>query len=252
MVPSKISLEVCIDSVASANAAEKGGAQRIELCGNLVEGGTTPSSGMVQTVQMVCSLPIMMMIRPRGGDFLYSRQEFAVMERDIEEAKRLKVMGVVLGLLTADGQIDHSRTARLIERARPLKVTFHRAFDMAQDPITALKVLINLGVDRLLTSGQAPTAEQGAPLIRQLVEKAEGKIIIMPGGGLNPGNIAQVASATGVSECHATGSKVFPSKMEYRNDNIYMGVPGQPEYSLKQSDPDLVRKMVEALDKRHS
>ncbi len=242
-----VQLEVCIDSVASANAAEKGGAQRVELCGNLVEGGTTPSSGMVQTVQLVSSLPIMMMIRPRGGDFLYSRQEFAVMERDIEEAKRLKVMGVVLGLLTEDGKIDRSRTARLIQRARPLKVTFHRAFDMADDPMEALKALIDLGVDRLLTSGQAPTAPEGTTLLKQLINTAKGKLIIMPGGGLTEDNIAQVVAETGATECHATGSNLFPSKMSYRNEKIFMGVPGQPEYSLKQSDPDRIRKMIEAL-----
>lgn len=240
-------LEVCIDSVASANAAEKGGAQRVELCGNLVEGGTTPSSGMVQTVQLVSDLPIMMMIRPRGGDFLYSRQEFAVMERDIEEAKRLKVKGIVLGLLTADGKVDKARTARLIQRARPLQVTFHRAFDMTSDPMEALKALMDLGVDRLLTSGQAPTVPEGQELIAKLISKAKGKLIIMPGAGINEENIAQIQAETGAVEFHATGSAVFPSKMEYRNEAIFMGVPGQPEYSLKQSDPERIRKMVEAL-----
>ncbi|MEM6343607.1 MAG: copper homeostasis protein CutC [Bacteroidota bacterium] len=243
-----VKLEVCIDSVASALAAEKAGAHRLELCGNLAEGGTTPSSGMVQTIQAVCSLPIMMMIRPRGGDFLYSRMEFAVMERDIEEAKRLKVAGVVLGLLSKDGNIDKSKTARLIERARPLPVTFHRAFDMTRNSKDALKALRDLGVDRLLTSGREATAPEGSKLIAQLVKNAGRKLKIMPGGGLNAENVAQLVAETGVAEVHATGSHILPSEMEYRNEKIFMGVPGMPEYSLKQSSPENIKAILAALN----
>ena len=143
-------LEVCIDSVASASAAQEGGAKRVELCDNLIEGGTTPSIGMIQQVQAVSDLDIMVMIRPRGGDFLYSAHEYEVMGRDILEIKRLGVKGVVLGLLTAQGDIDVERTQTLISLARPMEVTFHRAFDMTQDPFEALAQLITLGVDRLL------------------------------------------------------------------------------------------------------
>lgn len=242
-----IKLEVCIDSVASAFAAEKGGAHRLELCGNLAEGGTTPSSGMIQTIQAVCDLPIMMMIRPRGGDFLYSRMEFAVMERDIEEAKRLKVTGIVIGLLTKDGKIDKAKAARLIERARPLQVTFHRAFDMTDNPKEAIKALRDLGVDRLLTSGHEATAPEGTKLIAQLVKNAGKKLIIMPGAGLNADNIAKLVADTGVTEVHATGSHILPSEMGYRNEKISMGVPGMPEYSLKQTSPDNIKAIMAAL-----
>lgn len=243
-----IKLEVCIDSVTSALAAEKAGAHRLELCGNLAEGGTTPSTGMVQMIQAVCALPIMMMIRPRGGDFLYSRMEFAVMEREIEEAKRLGVMGIVIGLLTKDGQIDKNRTARLIERARPMQVTFHRAFDMCRDPLEGLKVLRDLNVDRVLTSGLEASAPEGSALLSKLVKQAANKLIIMPGGGINGDNAAKLVTETGVKEIHATGSEVYPSDMAFRNEKIYMGVPGMPEYSLKQSSPEKLKAILAAIN----
>ncbi len=243
----KFTLEVCIDSVESAIAAQKGGAQRVELCDNLIEGGTTPSLGMIQQVQAACDLDIMVMIRPRGGDFLYSDHEYEVMKRNILAAKGLGVKGVVFGLLTPDGAIDEERTAELLHLARPMEVTFHRAFDMVQDPLEALDLLIELGVDRLLTSGQEATAFEGRALIQQLHERANGRISIMPGAGIRPHNIAQIVAETGVNECHGSGSSSIPSAMRYRNQRISMGAPGMPEYERKVTDENIIREMRERL-----
>ena len=240
-------LEVCIESAESAIAAEAGGADRVELCDNLMEGGTTPSTGMVALTLQRVSIPVMMMIRPRGGDFLYTGLEYEIMLRDIEEAKRLGVHGVVFGLLTADGHIDKSRTAKLIQASRPLTVTFHRAFDMTVDPVLALEDLISLGVDRILTSGQESSTEQGMDLIAELVERAGDRIIILPGCGINEANIAELVSKTGVRECHVTGKHQIPSQMVYTNPRVFMGVPGAPEYEKTVVDPNRIRALRTAL-----
>lgn len=240
-------LEICIDSVASAIAAELGGAHRVELCDNLVEGGTTPSPGMIEICKARCSLPIMAMIRPRGGDFLYSQDEFSVMKRDIRWIKSLGVQGVVFGILTQDGSIDMDRCKELLELARPLEVTFHRAFDVCRDPLRSLDELLHLGIDRLLTSGQEASAERGIPLIRELVQRTNGQIKIMAGGGIRPHNIASIIQQTGIEECHASGRVSFKSKMNYSNPAVFMGLPGQDEYMLTKTDPALVKEMVAHL-----
>lgn len=242
-----MTLEICIDSVASALAAEAGGAHRVELCDNLVEGGTTPSHGMVDVIKERCSLPIMMMIRPRGGDFLYSEEEFAVMKQNIRWAKSMGVQGVVFGILKQDGSIDMDRNRELIELARPLEVTFHRAFDVCNDPLRALDELIVLGVDRLLTSGLQATAEQGIPLIRDLVQRQNNEIKIMAGGGVRPHNVKKIIQETGVPEVHATGRKTFPSPMSYTNPAVFMGAPGQDEYTRTQTDAELVKEMLREI-----
>ncbi|MDX2250388.1 MAG: copper homeostasis protein CutC [Bacteroidia bacterium] len=223
-------LEICIDSLVSALAAEKGGAHRVELCDNLIEGGTTPSLGMVERCKKVVSLGIMVMIRPRGGDFLYDEAEFEVMKQDIAHAKNAGVQGVVFGILHADGRIDKDRVAELIRLARPLEVTFHRAFDMTPDPFEALDDLMELGVDRLLTSGQEAEAFQGIDLIARLVKYAGDKIIIMPGGGVNEKNVREIIRSTGASECHTTAKTKIGSAMIYQNPRVYMGSPGSAEY----------------------
>ncbi|MCC7306747.1 MAG: copper homeostasis protein CutC, partial [Acidobacteria bacterium] len=163
-------LEVCVDSVESAFAAEKGGADRVELCDNLVEGGTTPSAGSIEAARERLSIKLHVIVRPRGGDFLYSDIELDVMKRDILTAKDLGADGVVIGVLNADGTIDREHTRELVEIARPMSVTFHRAFDMTREPFEAMETLIDLGIDRILTSGQEPGAEKGVELIRELVE----------------------------------------------------------------------------------
>jgi copper homeostasis protein len=243
-------LEVCIESAESAIAAEAGGANRVELCDNLMEGGTTPSAGMVALTMEKVDIDVMMMIRPRGGDFLYTDLEFEIMLRDIEEAKRLGVHGVVFGLLTHDGKIDKERTATLIEAARPMKVTVHRAFDMTVDPFEALEDLISLGVDRLLSSGQEPSTDKGIPLLTKLVEQAGDRMIILPGCGINESNIAELVSETGVNECHVTGKHQIPSQMTYTNPRVFMGVPGAPEYEKTVVDPERIRALRTAAEER--
>jgi copper homeostasis protein len=211
-------LEICVDSVASAIIAEQGGAHRVELCDYLAGGGTTPSAGMIEVVRKSISIGLHVLIRPRRGDFLYSDAEFEIMRRDIQLCRELGADGVVLGMLTRDGSVDVGRTAELIALARPMSVTFHRAFDLCADPMKALDVLLQLNVHRLLTSGQQETALQGAGLIKELNERATGKLIIMPGGGVTPANVKELVIKTGVSEVHASVRKPIESDMLFRKN----------------------------------
>lgn len=219
----KMTIEVCIDSVESAIASQIGGADRVELCDNLFEGGTTPSAGCIRIVRRNIDIDLFVMIRPRGGDFLYSEIEFEVMKEDIKMAKDLGADGVVFGILKSDGTIDKQRSKELIELARPMGVTFHRAFDMTPDPFAALDVLMDLEVDRLLTSGQEPSAFEGAELISRLVKKAEGKIKIMPGAGIKEKNIHKIREITGCEEFHVTGRKARKSAMQFMKNDVFMG-----------------------------
>ena len=240
--------EICIDSVEGAIAAQEGGALRVELCDNLVEGGTTPSIGMIEMARRRISIGLNVIIRPRGGDFLYSDLEFEVMKLDIEAAKKAGADGIVFGILNADGTIDKARSAELIALSRPLPVTFHRAFDMTPDAFAALETLIELGADRLLTSGQQETVAQGLPLLRELVKVAGKRIIVMPGGGSEQ-NVQQLAEA-GVSEIHMTGRSVLHSKMEFRRHNVFMGGPAMPdEFTLKRTDAAKIRNILQMLQK---
>ena len=219
---SKPLLEICIESVASAIAAEQGGAQRVELCDYLAGGGTTPSAGMIEVVRQSISIGLHVLIRPRRGDFLYSPAEFEVMKRDIQLSRQLGVDGVVIGALTKDGSIDVDGTQALIDAAEGMSITFHRAFDRAADPYQALDALLQLNVHRLLTSGQQETALQGADLIRELRERSEGKLIILPGGGVTPDNVRELVAKTGVEEVHASVRKSVESDMVYRKDQPAM------------------------------
>lgn len=237
-------IEVCIDSVTSALNAQQGGADRVELCDNLFEGGTTPSAGCIEVVRESITIGLQVIIRPRGGDFLYDDREFAMMKKDIEVAKDLGADGVVIGLLTAQGHIDRDRTQELITLARPMNVTFHRAFDMTVDPFQVLEDLIALGVDRLLTSGQRASAWDGVELIKALVEQAEDRVIIMPGGGVDENNIAAIAQRTGVRECHVSGRTSVESAMVHRNHQAFMGGTLRlPEYERKVASPQRIQTM---------
>ena len=219
----KINVEICVDSLQSALAAEKGGASRIELCDNLIGGGTTPSAGMIELARKYLTIDINMMIRPRSGDFCYSALELEVMKRDIEIAKKYGVNGIVIGVLKPNGEIDANMMKELIQLSRPLSVTFHRAFDMAKDLFESLDILIDLGVERVLTSGKESNAIHGVALIRELVKRAEDKIIIMAGAGINERNVKDIIDSTGAREIHLSAKKRVESVMEYRNDRVNMG-----------------------------
>jgi copper homeostasis protein len=236
-------IEVCLDSVEAAIAAQQGGADRVELCDNLLEGGTTPSAGMIALAREQITIKLHVIIRPRGGDFCYSPLEFEVMRRDIALARQLGADGVVIGILTPAGQIDIAGTRELVDLARPLSVTFHRAFDMAHDPLQALDDLIGLGVDRVLTSGQQPSALEGLDLIAELVRRATGRIIVLPGGGVER-NPAKVVAATGCREIHVVANRPVESSMAYRNERVFMGGELRPpEYSRLVADAALVQQI---------
>lgn len=244
-------VEICVDSVSGALAAERGGANRVELCDNLLEGGTTPSAGCIKVARRGLKIGLQVIIRPRGGDFLYSHDEKEVMREDIRMAKDLGADGVVLGCLTVAGDIDRVLTEELIRLARPLNVTFHRAFDMCRNPQTGLDDLIALGTDRVLTSGQESSCIEGLELIATLQRQAQGRIIIMPGGGLTPRNVGKFVAATGVSEVHLSARRAVESAMGYRNSHVHMGgALRPPEFSWKTTDEAAVRTVVQELRNR--
>jgi len=241
-------VEACVDTAVSAGRALAGGAGRLELCDNLVEGGTTPSPGMLAVVRERSPIPVHAMIRPRGGDFLYSGDEIAVMLADIAAAERLRADGVVFGALTVEGQVDRELIARLLDAARPMTVVFHRAFDLARDPLEALDALIELEVDRVLTSGHAPTAEEGIPVIRELVRRAEGRIVILAGGGITGTNAARIIRETGVREVHLRGSRAEASPMRFRREGVRFGKSYEPnEYRRIETDAERIRAVVDAV-----
>ena len=215
--------EICVDSVAGVRAAKAAGADRVELCGDLLEGGTTPSRGMIRRARTVAGIGLQVIIRPRGGDFLFDEDEFAVMQADIDTARAEGADGVVIGLLTADAAVDAARTRDLIARARPLLVTFHRAFDMTPDPFAALETLIGLGVDRVLTSGQEASVLEGLPLIAELVRRAGDRIIVMPGGGITARNADRIVAAAKPREIHFAALEPASGGMRFRRPHVFMG-----------------------------
>jgi len=239
-------IEVCGNSFESALAAQNGGAKRVELCDNLAEGGTTPSYAHIALSKQRLTIEIWPIIRPRGGDFLYSDIEFELMKEDIKNCKALQCDGVVLGILTKDGSIDIPRCQELIQLASPLPVAFHRAFDMSNNLEKALEEIIQLGCVRILTSGGATSAPKGAKMLRKLIQQAAGRICIMPGAGVNEENIGDLALQTGATEFH-TSAKVFvASKMEYRNAETKMGSI-EDEYRYELSSADRVANMISRL-----
>lgn len=200
---SSILLEVCVDSVASAIASESGGAQRVELCSNLDDGGVTPSAGVIAMVRKRVALPMHILIRPRAGDFVYSADEFEVMKRDILLSKQLGANGVVFGILDKQGAVDVARTRELVDLAQPLSVTFHRAFDASSDLKIALEEVVETRADNVLTSGGATSAMEGADMIERLVRRAAGRVAILACGSIRPANVAEIIERTGVREVHA-------------------------------------------------
>ena len=241
-------LEACVDSVESALNAQAGGADRVELCDNLPEGGTTPSAGAIAVCCERLRIPVHILVRPRGGDFVYSDAELEVMRRDIAVAQQYRAAGVVFGILLPDGSVDASRTRALIAAARPLAVTFHRAFDFTPDPDQALDDLVGLGVDRLLTSGQAAKASEGTGILARLVRRAAGRIAIAAGGGLSEENVLQVVEQTGVPEVHVRATALLESPAAYRPTHLtLLKAPLPNEYDRAVTDPERVRRLVELL-----
>lgn len=242
----QVTLEICVDSVESAIAAEKGGAHRIELCSDLFEGGITPSAGLISVARNKVSIDLFVMIRPSGGDFLYTPEEFETMEQDVLMAKRLGANGVVFGMLHEDGEIDKPRTRRLVDIARPLKATFHRAFDMSRDLHSSLAELVEAGVDRVLTSGGEQKAEDGIANIAKLVKTANGKLQIMAGSGITETNVHHIIEQTGVREIHASARVHLPSPMRHRNERISMGAAQGREYQRAIVLQEKVARLLEA------
>lgn len=238
-------IEICLESVESVIAAERGGADRVEFCADLFEGGITPSLGAFKTARKHTSIPMMVIIRPRGGDFCYSDIEFETMKEDVKLFRDAGAEGLVFGILKPNGEVDVERTRELIEIARPCEVTFHRAFDMTADPYVALETLIELGVERILSSGQEATAVAGAQTLRKLVVQAADRVIIMPGGGVNERNFAYLQEQVGAAEYHLSLPAPVESKMEFRPGHIYMGgLLRQPEFDIVHTNEGRVKEAV--------
>jgi copper homeostasis protein len=244
---SQVLVEVCVDSVSSAIAAERGGASRIELCSGLIEGGTTPSAGLIELTRAAVSLGVHVMIRPRAGDFIYDAHEFQTMQRDIEVAKNLGANGVVLGILDLNGHIDIERTRELVERARPLEVTVHRAFDMTADLPRSLEDLLTAGANRVLTSGGEQTAWEARTTIARLVKQAAGRLTVMPGSGIKPENARALVEQTGATEIHVGLRSAVESPMRFRNPKISMGSAAGREYQRFSVLEENVRRLCHAL-----
>lgn len=249
-------LEICCGDLASVLAAKKGGAKRIELCSGLSEGGLTPSLGLIRAAVESGIENINVLIRPRPGDFLYSEEEMQLMIDDIRRAIDAGANGVVIGVLTPDGEIDKEASGRLVEAARhaaeekgrKINVTFHRAFDVSSNPAQSLEDVIALGCDTLLTSGMAPSAVRGILQIHQLVNQADGRIVIMAGSGVNPSNAADIISATGVEAIHSTARKPVPSRMRFRRPLVPMGSPDSDEYAPLSTSPDVVASLIKVCN----
>lgn len=239
--------EVCANGVESCLAAQEGGADRVELCAGIPEGGTTPSYGEIKVARRVLTRTrLHVIIRPRGGDFLYSPLEVERMVEDIGMARQLGADGVVFGCLSPDGSLDMEANRRLMAAAKGLSVTFHRAFDRCRDAAGALEQLVGLGVDRILTSGQQPTALEGVALLRELNERAGGRIRLLAGCGVREENIAEIRRATGVHEFHFSARLPRPSLMTYSNPEVYMGNKDADEDSYPVTSAERVRATIRA------
>jgi copper homeostasis protein len=237
-----ITLEIAVFNYQSALNAAGAGADRIEVCDNMHEGGTTPSYGTIKQLKRQLNIPVFAMIRARGGDFLYSGNEFEVMQKDLELFKKLGCEGVVFGFLKADGTVDKMNTSRFVELAYPMEVTFHRAFDRAVDPFMAMEDIIDCGCQRILTSGQKPVVDEGLSLVKGLVEKAGERIIILPGSGVRSGNIKELAIQSGAVELHSSARKIERSLMQFTNELM------QETLDLVSVDVEEIRKMKQELN----
>lgn len=241
-------IEVCANSVLSAIAAEKGGADRVELCDNLYEGGTTPSAAMIFQAKQQTSIDLFPIIRPRGGDFFYSEMEMQIMLKDMEIARQMGADGFVIGCLSTDGKVDYEKCARLIDAAKGLPITFHRAFDLCDDAFEALDVIKELGVQRILTSGQKNKAMDGVSMITDLVKAAGSDLSIMAGSGVNEENVLDIARQTQARAFHVSLRESHESKMIFRRENVFMGgLKEIPEYANKYTDAERIKALIKLL-----
>ncbi len=244
--PESVAVEVCVESLAGLRAARAAGARRVELCSGLDVGGLTPSRGLLEACLAEGGIEVVVLLRPRGGDFLYAPDELAVLERDLDAARAAGAAGVALGCLTPDGDVDAAATARLVARARPLPVTFHRAFDLVRAPERALETLVGLGLARVLSSGQAATAFEGRTALAALVREARGRLTVIAGGGVRAENARALVAASGVRELHLSGAVRRASAMRHRNAAVRLGRAGE-EYERWETDEAAVRALVQAL-----
>ncbi len=236
-----VKIEICAGSLASALTAQEGGAYRIELCDNLKEGGTTPSYGMLLLARKNLSIKLYSIVRPRGGDFFYTDLEFEVMKADVKQCRDLGCDGVAFGILKKDGNIDVQRCLELKQVAGTLGTTFHRAFDRCKDPFKALEEIIEMGFERILTSGQENTAIKGASLISKLIEQANGRIVIMPGAGIRLENLKILIDLTGAAEYHSTAKSSMESEMVFRE--VKTGTL-EEEFLTEQTDVEIVKQLL--------
>ncbi len=240
-------LEICAGDIESVFAAAKGGADRVELCAALGEGGVTPSIGFVREARKVPGLKLHVLIRPRGGDFVYTPEEVDAMVADIRAIKEEGADGVVIGALTPEGDIDMEACKKMAAAAQGMNITFHRAFDLCKDPVKALDDIASLGCNRLLTSGQAASAKEGIGMLAKLAKRGEGRVTILAGGGVTPANAAEIITLGGVNELHASARHTIGSPMVYRREGVAMGAPGTDEYSRKVTSTEIVADIVEAI-----
>lgn len=240
-------IEICVEGIDGFLAAQEAGADRVELCASLVEGGLTPSLATVRAAVKAARIPVHVIVRPRGGDFLYSEAEFATMLEDVRILRGEGVAGVVIGCLTPDGLIDEARTKALVQAARPMAVTCHRAFDMTADAGEALEALVRAGVDRVLTSGQRDTALEGLAILKRIADQAAGRITVMGCGALDADSIRTVRDAAGLRELHFAALRTVSSGMAFRNPHVGMGGTGKDrEYEVTLTDTEAVRATIAA------
>jgi hypothetical protein len=249
----KYTLEICVDSVKSAINAERGKATRLELCSNLIIGGTTPTKSLFEEVKKNVNIPINVLIRPRFGDFLYSDYEVNIIKNEIKMFKKLGVDGIVVGILTKNGEIDLDNMKKFIEGAQDIPITFHRAFDVCREPLKAFYQLQELGVQNILTSGQSQDCLRGKKLLKELVKistkNSKNKTEILVGAGLNIENIDEIVNFTGATNFHFSGKRIKQSSMEYRKENVNMGLKEFSEFEILETDENLVKEVADYLSK---
>lgn len=240
-------LEICVDSYESARRADEAGANRVELCADLLVGGTSPSPFLVEQVTKNLDIAVNVLLRPRFGDFCFTKEEKEVLIREIDSCRQLGANGVVIGALTPEGDLDTEFLQECMRHVGDMKVTLHRCFDVCRDASAALESAISLGIDTILTSGQASTAAEGIPVLRQLHQQAAGRIHLLAGSGVNAGNIRTIHEATGITHFHLSGKRSEPGPMIFRREGVPMGLPMASEFDRQYTDPAAVTKALEVL-----